>query len=101
MKRMLAWIGIPLALWVGYVWLASHPRFWAGVALTSERISLRAREAYNYTRLAQERKWEKFNHAYRQSPIDGSPDWDSSLRPLPAGNMITDIEEYLRNKRGQ
>jgi len=88
MSRVLAWAGVSLALWAAYVWLATRPRFWAGLALASERVSLGAREAYNLTKLAQQdraRAWEEFNQQHRARGR--------------AGDTITDIQEFLRRER--
>lgn len=89
MRRVLAWMGAALALWTVYVWMATQPRFWAGLALTSERVSYGARAAFNRTKQQESdrrtRIWEKINHQLRARPH--------------TGDTITDIEDFLRHHR--
>lgn len=90
MKRLLLGLLFAAAIWECWVYLYSRPRFWATLALASERVSYGARQAFNLTKHDQEertRAWEEFNHQHRARERAG------------AGDTITDIETFLRRQR--
>ncbi len=76
MRRILLWLLIAVALWEGFVYLASRPRFWVRLAGIAERIGTSALHIYSKVEEAQQRR------SYAST-----------------GDTITDIEEYLLRKR--
>lgn len=78
MRRALLWLFGCTALWGALAYLDSRPRFWAWLALTSEHISIKAREAYNITKTAEIARWARLEHTVKQS-IEPLPDYDNVI----------------------
>ncbi len=76
--RVVLGLLIAVALWEGFVYLASRPRFWVRLAGVAERIGTSALHIYSKVEEDQQRR----SHA-----------------PARTGDTITDIEEYLLRKR--
>lgn len=91
MLRILRWLLYAATMWVVAVYLLSNPRFWATLALVSERISYGAREAYNATKL---REQERAGVTRTVIPIRGSEE------PLPHHDDVIDaVSRFLARQR--
>ena len=91
MKRALFWLLATFLVWECWVYIYSRPRFWAWLALASERTSYGARDLYNRTKREQLAR-SGANEAVVQQ----------STEPLPdADNVIDAVMRFLKEKRGR
>lgn len=73
MRRLLLWLLISVAAWEGFVYLYSRPRFWLQVVRGCTWVGTGALRIYDH-----------------QAQADAHP---------RTGDVITEIEEYLRRER--
>lgn len=93
MRRVLLWLLVSVAVWEGFVYLYSRPRFWVEIALIGERVCTGALHMYDMSSADQERRaaqWEEINREQRERKGIGS---------MHTGDTVTDIEAYLRRMR--
>jgi hypothetical protein len=74
---------VSVAVWEGFVYLHSHPRFWLRVVQGCTWVGMRALHIHGITKTSQERR--DADHRARED--------------ARTGDTVTDIEEYLRRKR--